>query len=329
MSKNINENNQEEVKQEQAKETKKENKFGGIDINSLPDPDDNEPAEELTATTRTLKMLTPYIEEIYRSIFVNIGLTEETGLVRMDPVDETNEIVLSWDTVNLSLEEDEDLFIEETKYRASLIEALLYGRFNKGLLPGAKDIYNNKFRVLSDDNPIITQSFEIVTDLNKKDVDKMTNLIKDTLKLPPTEYGLIFVSPRPASPDINGFNAPKCSIIIINRSDEEMANLATAYSTKKFGKKANKVINKTSQTVYGTAKMIGEDIMNPLANIFGSTFGTLAGATAQSIGVAAVEGTNEFRKSFNIGKIKNSTAAQELVMAFTKGKKKSNRGGEF
>ena len=108
-----------------------------------------------------------------------------------------------------------------------------------------------------------------------------------------------------------------------------MSNLSTAFKTERFGRKVNKAINKSSQTVYGTAKMVGQKIMIPGAEVLGMTAGTLAGATAQSIGVAAVEGANEFRKSFNINAIKERTATQELIRAFTKGKSRSTRGGAF
>lgn len=332
MSKNINENNQEtkqqeEVKQE-TKEPKKTNRFGGIDISSLPDPEED-PIEEMPVTMRTLKMAAPYIDEIYKSIFMTLGLTEETGLVRIDPSDDNNDLTLCWDTVKLSLEEDEDLFIEETNYKASLIEALLYGRYQDGLMPGAKDINDDKFRVLGSDNPIITQSFELVVDCNKKDVEEAISLIKDATKIPPAEYNQIFVSPRPASPDTSGFNRPKCSVIIINRSEEEMDNLSTAYRTERFGRKVNKAINKSSQTVYGTAKMVGQKIMIPGAEVFGMTVGTLGGAAAQSVGVALSEGANEFRKSFNVKAIKERTSTQELIQSFTKGRKKATRGGSF
>ena len=331
MAKEINNNkeqlNNEEVKEE-TKDTKKVNKFGGIDVNSLPDPEED-PIEEMPATMRTLKMAAPYISEIYKSIFVPLGLTEETGLVRIDPADNNNDLTLCWDTVNLSLEEDEDLFAEETNYKASLIEALLYGRYQDGLMPGAKDINDDKYRVLGGENPIIMQSFELVVDYNKKDVEEAVNLIKDATKIPPAEYGQIFVSPRPASPDTSGFNRPKCSVIIINRSEEEMDNLGTAFRTERFGRKVNKAINKSSQTMYGTAKMVGQKIMIPGAEVLGMTAGTLGGAAAQSVGVALSEGANEFRKSFNINAIKERTSTQELIQAFTKGRKKATRGGAF
>lgn len=332
MAKEIKDNkeqlNNEEVKEE-TKEAKKVNKFGGIDISSLPDPEED-PIEEMPATMRTLKMSAPYIDEIYKNIFIPLGLTEETGLIRIDPSDDNSDLTLCWDTVNLSLEEDdEDLFIEETNYKASLIEALLYGRYQDGLMPGARDINGDKYRVLGAENPIITQSFEMTVDFNKKDVDEAVNLIKDAIKLPPDSYNEIFISKRPASPDTTGFNTPKCSVIIINRSNEEMSNLSTAFKTERFGRKVNKAINKSSQTVYGTAKMVGQKIMIPGAEVLGMTAGTLAGATAQSIGVAAVEGANEFRKSFNINAIKERTATKELIRAFTKGKSSSSRGGAF
>lgn len=331
MAKEINNNkeqlNNEEVKEE-TKDTKKVNKFGGIDVNSLPDPEED-PIEEMPATMRTLKMAAPYINEIYKSIFMPLGLTEETGLIRIDPTDNNNDLTLCWDTVNLSLEEDEDLFAEETNYKASLIEALLYGRYQDGLMPGAKDINGDKYRVLGGENPIIMQSFELVVDYNKKDVEEAVNLIKDATKIPPAEYGQIFVSPRPASPDTSGFNRPKCSVIIINRSEEEMDNLGTAFRTERFGRKVNKAINKSSQTVYGTAKMVGQKIMIPGAEVLGMTVGTLGGAAAQSVGVALSEGANEFRKSFNINAIKERTSTQELIQAFTKGRKKATRGGAF
>ena len=331
MAKEINNNkeqlNNEEVKEE-TKDTKKVNKFGGIDVNSLPDPEED-PIEEMPATMRTLKMAAPYVNEIYKSIFIPLGLTEETGLVRIDPADNNNDLTLCWDTVNLSLEEDEDLFAEETNYKASLIEALLYGRYQDGLMPGAKDINGDKYRVLGSENPIIMQSFELVVDYNKKDVEEAVNLIKDATKIPPAEYGQIFVSPRPASPDTSGFNRPKCSVIIINRSEEEMDNLGTAFRTERFGRKVNKAINKSSQTVYGTAKMVGQKIMIPGAEVLGMTAGTLGGAAAQSVGVALSEGANEFRKSFNFNSIKERTSTQELIQAFTKGRKKATRGGAF
>lgn len=332
MAKEIKDNkeqlNNEEVKEQETKESKKVNRFGGIDVTSLPDPEED-PIEEMPATMRTLKMAAPYINEIYKSIFMPLGLTEENGLVRIDPTDNNSDLTLCWDTVNLSEEDDEDLFIKETNYKASLIEALLYGRYCDGLMPGAKDINDDKYRVLGGENPIIMQSFELVVDYNKKDVEEAINLIKDATKIPPAEYGQIFVSPRPASPDTSGFNRPKCSIIIINRSDEEMDSLGTAYRTERFGKKVNKAINKSSQTVYGTAKMVGQKIMIPGAEVLGMTAGTLGGAAAQSVGVALSEGANEFRKSFNINAIKERTSTQELIQAFTKGRKKATRGGAF
>ena len=329
MAKEIKDNKEQLNNEEQETKEPKKNRFGGIDISSLPDPEED-PIEEMPATMRTLKMSAPYVDEIYKNIFVPLGLTEETGLIRIDPSDDNSDMTLCWDTVNLSLEEDdEDLFIEETNYKASLIEALLYGRYQDGLMPGARDINGDKYRVLGAENPIITQSFEMTVDFNKKDVDEAVNLIKDAIKLPPDSYNEIFVSKRPASPDTTGFNTPKCSVIIINRSNEEMSNLSTAFKTERFGRKVNKAINKSSQTVYGTAKMVGQKIMIPGAEVLGMTAGTLGGAAAQSVGVALSEGANEFRKSFNINAIKERTSTQELIQAFTKGRKKATRGGAF
>lgn len=322
MEDNKNINNTEEVKEE----TKK--KPMGIDLSSLPDPEEETVPEEFPASMRTLVMKQAYIDELYTNVFVTLGITEDNGLIRVIPMDDGN-LCLAWDTVNLSLEEDEELFIAETEYKAALIEVLLYGRYNDGLMPGALDIEGNKYRVLGSDNPIITQSFELVVDFNNKDVTEGINLIKDTLKLPPSDYDKIFISKRPASADSTGFTTPKCSIIIINRSEEEMDNLSTAYRTERFGRKVNKAINKSSQTVYGTAKMVGQKIIVPAAEVAGATFGTLAGASAQSMCVAAVEGANEFRKSFNTDAIKNRTATQELIQAITKGRKRSTRGGSF
>ena len=75
--------------------------------------------------------------------------------------------------------------------------------------------------------------------------------------------------------------------------------------------------------------MVGQKIIIPAAEVAGATFGTLAGASAQSMCVAAVEGANEFRKSFNTDAIRNRTATQELIQAITKGRKRSTRGGSF
>ena len=314
------------MNQETVEETKTKKPMG-IDLSSLPDPEEETVPEEFPASMRTLVMKQAYIDELYTNIFVTLGITEDNGLIRVIPMDDGN-MCLAWDTVNLSLEEDEETFIAETEYKAALIESLLYGRYNDGLMPGAMDIEENKYRVLGSDNPIITQSFELVVDFNK-DVTEGINLIKDTLKLPPSDYDKIFISKRPASADSTGFTTPKCSIIIINRSEEEMDNLSTAYRTERFGRKVNKAINKSSQTVYGTAKMVGQKIIIPAAEVAGATIGTLAGASAQSMCVAAVEGANEFRKSFNTDAIKNRTATQELIQAITKGRKRSTRGGSF
>ena len=335
-------NNNKEVKEtkevknnnSETKETKDNTKPSsikkplGFNIDDLPEPEE-ESLDDMPATMRTLCMPNIFIEEIVRNIFIPLELTEENGLINIYPTDNNN-LILAWDTARLSLaEDDEDLFIAETNEKVSIIESLLFGRYNDGLLTGAVDIEGNKFRVLDEANPIISNSFELVVDFNKKDVNDAVNLIKDTIKLPPQECNKILLTKRPASNDPTGFSRFKASVLIINRSDEEMDNLSTAYKTERFGRKVNKAINKSSQTVYGTAKMIGQKIMIPASEVMGATIGTLGGAAAQSIGVAASEGANEFRKSFNINAIKERTSTQELIQAFTKGKKKSTRGGAF
>jgi hypothetical protein len=330
-------NNNKEVKEtKEVKDNKEETKTKpssikkplGFNIDDLPEPEEDS-LDNMPETMRTLVMPNVFIEEIVRDIFIPLELTEENGLINVYPAD-SNELILAWDTAKLSLEQDnEELFIIETNEKVSIIESLLFSRYNDGLLVGAKDIEGNKFRVLDEANPIISNSFELVVDFNKKDVNEAINLIKDTIKLPPQEYNKILLTKRPASNDPTGFSNTKASVLIINRSAEEMDNLSTAYKTERFGRKVNKAINKSSQTVYGTAKMIGQKIMIPASEVMGATIGTLGGAAAQSIGVAASEGANEFRKSFNINAIKERTSTQELIQAFTKGKKKSTRGGAF
>ena len=322
-NKEVKDNNKEEVKQKPSSVKKPL----GFNIDDLPEPEEDS-LDNMPETMRTLVMPQPFIEELVRDIFMPLELNEENGLINVYPNDD-GKLTLAWDTARLSLEEDEELFITETNTKLSIIESLLFSRYNDGLLIGSTDIEGNKFRVLDEANPIISNSFELIVDFNKKDVNEAINLIKDTIKLPPQEYNKILLTKRPASNDPTGFSNTKASVLIINRSDEEMDNLSTAYKTERFGRKVNKAINKSSQTVYGTAKMIGQKIMIPASEVMGATIGTLGGAAAQSIGVAASEGANEFRKSFNINSIKERTSTQELIQAFTKGKKKSTRGGSF
>ena len=321
-NKEVKDNNKEETKQKPSSVKKPL----GFNINDLPEPE--EELDSMPETMRTLVMPQPFIEELVRDIFMPLELNEENGLINVYPNDD-GKLTLAWDTARLSLEEDEESFITETNTKLSIIESLLFSRYNDGLLIGSTDIEGNKFRVLDEANPIISNSFELIVDFNKKDVNEAINLIKDTIKLPPQEYDKILLTKRPASNDPTGFSNTKASVLIINRSNEEMDNLSTAYKTERFGRKVNKAINKSSQTVYGTAKMIGQKIMIPASEVMGATIGTLGGAAAQSIGVAASEGANEFRKSFNINSIKERTSTQELIQAFTKGKKKSTRGGSF
>lgn len=321
-NKEVKDNNKEETKQKPSSVKKPL----GFNINDLPEPE--EELDSMPETMRTLVMPQPFIEELVRDIFMPLGLDEENGLINVYPNDD-GKLTLAWDTAKLSLEEDEESFITETNTKLSIIESLLFSRYNDGLLIGSTDIEGNKFRVLDEANPIISNSFELIVDFNKKDVNDAINLIKDTIKLPPQDYDKILLTKRPASNDPTGFSNTKASVLIINRSNEEMDNLSTAYKTERFGRKVNKAINKSSQTVYGTAKMIGQKIMIPASEVMGATIGTLGGAAAQSIGVAASEGANEFRKSFNINAIKERTSTQELIQAFTKGKKKSTRGGSF
>ena len=322
-NKEVKDNNKEEVKQKPSSVKKPL----GFNIDDLPEPEEDS-LDNMPETMRTLVMPQPFIEELVRDIFMPLELNEENSLINVYPNDD-GKLTLAWDTARLSLEEDEELFITETNTKLSIIESLLFSRYNDGLLIGSTDIEGNKFRVLDEANPIISNSFELIVDFNKKDVNEAINLIKDTIKLPPQEYNKILLTKRPASNDPTGFSNTKASVLIINRSDEEMDNLSTAYKTERFGRKVNKAINKSSQTVYGTAKMIGQKIMIPASEVMGATIGTLGGAAAQSIGVAASEGANEFRKSFNINSIKERTSTQELIQAFTKGKKKSTRGGSF
>lgn len=321
-NKEVKDNNKEETKQKPSSVKKPL----GFNINDLPEPE--EELDSMPETMRTLVMPQPFIEELVRDIFMPLELNEENGLINVYPNDD-GKLTLAWDTARLSLEEDEESFITETNTKLSIIESLLFSRYNDGLLISSTDIEGNKFRVLDEANPIISNSFELIVDFNKKDVNEAINLIKDTIKLPPQDYDKILLTKRPASNDPTGFSNTKASVLIINRSNEEMDNLSTAYKTERFGRKVNKAINKSSQTVYGTAKMIGQKIMIPASEVMGATIGTLGGAAAQSIGVAASEGANEFRKSFNINSIKERTSTQELIQAFTKGKKKSTRGGSF
>lgn len=322
-NKEVKDNSKEEVKQKPSSVKKPL----GFNIDDLPEPEEDS-LDNMPETMRTLVMPQPFIEELVRDVFMPLELNEENGLINVYPNDD-GKLTLAWDTARLSLEEDEESFITETNTKLSIIESLLFSRYNDGLLIGSTDIEGNKFRVLDEANPIISNSFELIVDFNKKDVNEAINLIKDTIKLPPQEYNKILLTKRPASNDPTGFSNTKASVLIINRSDEEMDNLSTAYKTERFGRKVNKAINKSSQTVYGTAKMIGQKIMIPASEVMGATIGTLGGAAAQSIGVAASEGANEFRKSFNINSIKERTSTQELIQAFTKGKKKSTRGGSF
>ena len=113
--------NQETV--EETKETKTKKPMG-IDLSSLPDPEEETVPEEFPASMRTLVMKQAYIDELYTNVFATLGITEDNGLIRVIPMDDGN-MCLAWDTVNLSLQEDEEMFIAETEYKAALIESLL------------------------------------------------------------------------------------------------------------------------------------------------------------------------------------------------------------
>ena len=115
----------------------------GFNIDDLPEPEEDS-LDNMPETMRTLVMPSVFIEELVRDIFMPLELTEDNGLINIYPKD-NNELVLAWDTANLSLETDnEELFIAETNEKVSIIESLLFSRYNDGLLMGAKDIEGNK-----------------------------------------------------------------------------------------------------------------------------------------------------------------------------------------
>lgn len=312
-----------ETKQEEVKQEIKKPAIG-LNINDIPDEDE---VLSFSETSRTLVAHNNIINELIKNIFSPLGITEDNGLLNVIIKDDDTSI-MSWDTANLDTNEDEDIQMNNTIYKAQLIECLLFGRHQDGLLAGIKDFNENKFPVYPAETAMIKNSFEIVTDNNKKEVTKAFNLIKDTLKLTTPEANqLIFVSHRPAEPGPNGANSLKVSLLIIGRSEEEMRNLSNAYKTAAFGKKVHKAIDKSNTTVYGGAKMIGEDIILPGSEVLGMTLGTLGGSVVQGVGVALSEGANEFFKAFNWDGIKNRTSTVELKNRLFKNRSNSTRGG--
>lgn len=313
-----NKENKEEKKQQESKI-----KTAGFNIKDLPDGDEEE--LEIKDTTRTLIGPEPLVNELIEHIFLPLDITEENGLLQSIPNSDGNTL-LKWETDNLSTEENEEFSAKQTIYKGSLVECLLFGRKESGLLNGIKDYNGKSFSVYPADSALISSSFEIITNYNKRDVENAFSLIQDTLKWTTEECNNnIFISYRPV--DQSNINQLQTSLLVIFRSPEEMAKLSTAYKTMAFGKKANKVIDKANTTIYGGAKMLGNNILKPGAEVLGMTAGSLAGSMAQSIGVGLSEGANEFCKAFNLKAIKERPSTIELKNRIFKNRQNTSRGG--
>lgn len=307
----------------EEKETVINPKYNGLDISSLPDKEEED--IEIKATTRTLKANATLVNELLENIFSPLNITEANGLIE-NMTNDDGSMIIKWDTACLSTEEDEELNTAHTIYKNNIIECLLYSRKEAGLLTGVKDYYDKSFPVFPEESSLITSSFEIITNYNKQDMEAAFKLLQDTLKWTTEECNNnIFISKRPQ--DVSNVNMLHVSLLVTGRSPEEMAKLNTAYRTMAFGKKANKVIDKANVSVYNGAKMIGDSILKPSAEIVGLTAGTLTGAMAQSIGVGLSEFGNEFLNSFNIDAIKNRASTIELKNKLFKNRKNTGRGG--
>lgn len=336
---NVNNNDNVEVDKDKEVETNKDNKEtkqqgfqlgGGIDISQLAAEED-EP--EVSKTTRTLVACPEVALELIKNIFIPLGINEENGLLQViNDTDEegTESLMLKWDTAKLSLASNEDMNQEETIIKNTIIENLLYGRNVSGLLIGITDYQGNKFPVLNEQIPIISHAFEIVCASNQKEVQQGINLIRDTLKITSEEANsIIWKSMRPASAGPLGVNTLKVSLLVYNRSDEEMHKLSQAYKATARGKKIHKTIDKASVGIYNTAKITGQEIFIPAAEVLGASVGTLTGSAAQAIGVALSEGSNEFLNSFNLEGILNRPSTQELKHRLFGKKQNMSRGGEW
>lgn len=329
MAENKNINNNEEVKDDN-KETKQFQLGGGIDISQLTSEED-EP--EISKTTRTLVASPEIVVEIIKNIFIPLGINEENGLLQaINNTDENgnDSLMIKWDTARLSLLDDEDANQEETILKNTIIENLLYGRHVAGLLTGITDYEGNKLPVMNEQVPIISHAFEIVCASNQKEVQQGINLIRDTLKITTEEANqIIWKSMRPASAGPLGINTLKVSLLVYNRSDDEMNKLSQAYRATARGKKIHKQIDKASVGIYNTAKITGQEIFIPAAEVLGASVGTLTGSAAQAIGVALSEGGNEFLNSFNLEGILNRPSTKELKHRLFGKKQNMSRGGEW
>lgn len=335
---NINNDNKEVDNKNKETEANKDNKEtkqgfqlgGGIDISQL-DAEEDEP--EVSKTTRTLIACPEVGIELIKNIFIPLGINEENGLLQViNSTDEegTESLMLKWDTARLSLANNEDMNQEETILKNTIIENLLYGRHTAGLLTGITDYQGNKFPVMNENIPIISHAFEIVCASNQKEVQQGINLIRDTLKITTEEANsIIWKSMRPASAGPLGVNTLKVSLLVYNRSDEEMHKLSQAYKATARGKKIHKQIDKASVGIYNTAKITGQEIFIPAAEVLGASVGSLTGSAAQAIGVALSEGSNEFLNSFNLEGILNRPSTKELKHRLFGKKQNMSRGGEW
>lgn len=298
-------------------------RYNGLNISDLPDKEEED--IEIKKTTRTLLASRVITDELLNNIFSPLNITEENGLIETIEYD-NDTVLMKWDTACLSTEEDIELNTNHTIYKNNIIECLLYGRKEAGLLNGVKDYNDKSFPVFGEDSSLIASSFEIVTNYNKQDLEAAYKLIQDTLKWTTEECNNnIFISKRPQ--DTSNINMLHASLLVTNRSPEEMAKLGTAYKTMAFGKKANRIIDKANVSIYNSSKMIGDSILKPSAEIIGMTAGSLTGAMAQSIGVGFSEFGNEFLNSFNINAIKNRASTIELKNKIFKNRKNTSRGG--
>ena len=210
-----------------------------------------------------------------------------------------------------------------TDRQARLIETLLYSRKADGLLENvySDNALSQAFEVLDENNKLLVGSFEVGVETESR----AKEIIRDVFQ--PANVYDVHVSSKPIAPGM--YNFCKLSLLAVGLSEEQMKMLNRASSVKGVGIKTRQLVNSVTTTGYTSAKIIANDIINPLAECAGKYAGLTASTAVKATYKAGATFADEVLSNITREEFTEYEPAQRAVASFRKlihgdsGKKKT------
>lgn len=264
--------------------------------------------DNIRPTTRTLEAPIPMVNELIENIFNRLDIKEENGLLEMLEQDNGN-LIIKWESTNLSTDSDPATVREETKIKNNIIESLLYYRNVDELLNGVTAYNSDEFLTYDNESDIIKRSFQIIVENDPKEVASGFKWLQSTLKWT-TEMcnEKFFISHVPIS--LANLDNLLISILITDIPEETVIELNKALRNTKFEDTVSNYVHKAG-TILNVASKIAGTTLKESATYLGTATGNIVGSIIQSFATGMSEGANSFFDAFDAAAIKNRPSTIE------------------